>query len=106
MERYKQKESESTIDYLLRLSEIKLEEKPDDLDWSDIAKYCNFDCHYDSLRKALQPKDYGGLAIYKYLKDKFDKIVCENVSDDKVLNNLEITQREIYKDINQVNLMI
>jgi len=95
MERYKQKENETTIDYLLRLAEIKIEEKPDDLEWSDIAKYCGFDCHYDSLRKALQPKYYGGLAIYKYLKDK---LINENVSDDKVLNNLEITQREIYKE--------
>ena len=95
MERYKQKENEDTIPYLLRLAEIKIEEKPDDLDWSDIAEYCGFDCHYDSLRKALQPKEYGGLAIYKYLKDK---MISENVSDDKVLNELEITQREIYKE--------
>jgi len=95
MERYKQKESEDTIPYLLRLAEIKIEEKPDDLDWSDIAEYCNFNCHYDSLRKALQPKEYGGLAIYKYLKDK---MISENVNDDKVLNELEITQREIYKE--------
>ena len=67
MERYKQKENEDIIPYLLRLAEIKIEEKPDDLDWSDIAEYCNFNCHYDSLRKALQPKEYGGLAIYKHL---------------------------------------
>ena len=95
MERYKQKSDEDTIPYLLRLAEIKIEEKPDDLDWSDIAEYCNFNCHYDSLRKAMQPKGYGGFEIYKYLKDKF---ISENVSDDKVLNNLEITQREIYKE--------
>jgi len=95
MERYKRKESEDTIPYLLRLAEIKIEEKPDDLDWSDIAEYCNFDCHYDSLRKALQPKEYGGLAIYKYLKDK---IVIENVSDDKVLDEYEQKKIELQKE--------
>jgi len=31
MERYKQKENEDTIPYLIRLAEIKIEEKPDDL---------------------------------------------------------------------------
>jgi len=99
MERYKQKESESTIDYLLRLAEIKIEEKPDDLEWSDIAKYCGFDCHYDSLRKALQPKDYGGLAIYKYLKDK---LISENVTDDKVLNEYEVKKIELQKEKNKI----
>jgi len=95
MERYKQKESEDTIPYLLRLAEIKIEEKPDDLDWSDIAEYCNFNCHYDSLRKALQPKEYGGLAIYKYLKDK---MVSESVSDDKVLQEYELKRIEFEKE--------
>jgi len=98
MERYKQKENEETIPYLIRLSEIKLEEKPDDLDWSDIAKYCNFDCHYDSLRKAMQPKGYGGFEIYKYFKDKFDKLVIDNNSDDKVLNEYENKKRELEKE--------
>ena len=95
MERYKQKENEDTIPYLLRLAEIKIEEKPDDLDWSDIAEYCNFNCHYDSLRKALQPKGYGAYEIYKYLKDK---MVSENVSDDKVLNELEMKKIELQKE--------
>jgi len=95
MERYQRKESEDTIPYLLRLAEIKIEEKPDDLDWSDIAEYCNFNCHYDSLRKALQPKEYGGLAIYKYFKDK---MVNENVSDDKILQEYELKRIEFEKE--------
>ena len=95
MERYKRKESEDTIPYLLRLAEIKIEEKPDDLDWSDIAEYCNFNCHYDSLRKALQPKGYGAYEIYKYLKNK---MVSENVSDDKILQEYEIKKIELQKE--------
>jgi len=95
MERYKQKPDEDTIPYLIRLTEIKIEEKPDDLDWSDIAKYCGFNCHYDSLRKAWQPKEYGAYELYKYLKDK---LVSENISDDKVLKQIEISKREIYKE--------
>jgi len=98
MERYKQKPDEDTIPYLLRLTEIKIEEKPDDLDWSDIAEYCNFNCHYDSLRKALQPKDYGAYEIYKYFKDKFEKMVCENVNDDKILNEYEQKRIELEKE--------
>jgi len=95
MERYKQKSDEDTIPYLIRLAEIKIEEKPDDLDWSDIAEYCGFNCHYDSLRKAIQPKGYGAYEIYKYLKDK---LVNENISDDKVLNELETKKIELQKE--------
>jgi len=95
MERYQRKESESTIDYLLRLSEIKIEEKPDDLEWNDIVKYCGFNCHYDSLRKAIQPSEYGGYAIYKYFKDK---LINENFSDDKILKEYEIKRIEFEKE--------
>ncbi len=95
MDRYKRKSEESTTDYLLRLTEIKLEEKPDDLDWSDIVKYCGFDCHYDSLRKALQPGEYGGYAIYKYLKSK---LVDKVITDDDMLKEIETSKREIYKE--------
>jgi hypothetical protein len=94
MDKYKKKDSESQIDHLLRLSEIKMEEKPDDLEWNDIVKYCGFDCHYDSLRKALQPSEYGGYAIYKYLKDKFENRV---VNSGDVLDEYEIKKQELYK---------
>lgn len=95
MERYKRKDGESSIEYLLRLAEIKIGEKPDDLEWSDIVNYCGFNCHYDSLRKALQPKEYGGLAIYKFLKDK---IIDENVSEDNILKQIEMQKQELYKE--------
>lgn len=95
MSRYQRNDNENTIDYLLRLAEIKIEEKPDDLEWSDIVKYCGFDCHYDSLRKAMQPSEYGGVAIYKYLKDK---LISENITDDQILKEFEIKRRELEKE--------
>lgn len=95
MNNYKRKENESTLDYLLRLTEIKLEQKPDDLEWSDIVNYCGFNCHYDSLRKALQPAEYGGFAIYKHLKEKYKN---EVITDDDIVKQIEIAQREIYKE--------
>lgn len=95
MERYQRKDGESNIDYLLRLAEIKVDEKPSDLDWSDIVNYCNLNCHYDSLRKAMQPNIYGGVAIYKYLKEKYES---ENISDDNILKEIKIAKDEIYKE--------
>jgi len=95
MERYQRKENESTIDYLLRLTEIKLEEKPNDLDWQDIVDYCGFNCHYDSLRKALQPSEYGGYSIYKYLKNK---LATEIITDDKIIKQYESKRIELEKE--------
>jgi len=95
MDRYKRKETEHTLDYLLRLTEIKIEEKPDDLDWADIKDLCGFDCHYDSIRKALQPIDYGGYTIYKYLKEKYANI---DYSEDDLIKQLQETKRELYKE--------
>ena len=85
--RYKKKEDEHKIDYLLRLCEIKLEEKPIDLEWQDIVDYCGFNCHYDSLRKAMQPSEYGGYAIYKFLKD--------NMSENEIYNKLCEKEKEV-----------
>jgi hypothetical protein len=94
MDKYKRQDNETTIDYLLRLTEIKIEQKPDDLEWNDIVRYCGFDCHYDSLRKALQPSEYGGFAIYKYLKSKLEN---EVISSDDVLKEYELKKQELYK---------
>jgi hypothetical protein len=38
---YKKLESETDYEYGLRLISIKVEEKPDDLDWEDIVKFLN-----------------------------------------------------------------
>lgn len=92
---YQRKDNENTLDYLLRLTEIKIEQKPEDLEWSDIVNYSGFNCHYDSLRKALQPAEYGGYAIFKYLKNKYEN---ESITDDKILKQVELAQRELFKE--------
>jgi len=71
---------------------IKLEEYPKDLEWSDIVAYCSLNCHYDSLRKAMQPDTYGAYAVYKYLKDK----MVGSINDDELLKQIEESKREIY----------
>ena len=50
--KYEQKDGEDLYEYGLRLIEIKMEQKPDDLDWEDIVEATQLDCHRDSLRKA------------------------------------------------------
>ncbi len=95
MNRYNRKENESEMEHLLRLTEIKFEEKPDDLDFADIASYCGINCHYDSLRKALQPSGYGGYAIYKYLKEKNEK---ETITEDDILKQYELKRIEFEKE--------
>jgi hypothetical protein len=67
---YLRKENEQDFDYLIRLVGIKLELKPDDLDWNDIVTLCSLNCHYDSLRKSMQPEYYGAYSIYKRLKEE------------------------------------
>lgn len=100
--RYERKENEDRIEYLLRLAGIKLEEKPDDLEWADIVQYCGFDCHYDSVRKALQPAEYGGYAIYKYV---LDKLAHENITDDKILGEYEVQKIELQKEKNKIQTL-
>jgi predicted phosphodiesterase len=66
---YLRRKNELDIEYLLRLVGIKLDEKPSDLEWQDIVEFTDLNCHYDSLRKAMQPDIYGAYAIYKYLME-------------------------------------
>lgn len=51
--KYEQKDGEDLYEYGLRLIEIKMEQKPDDLDWEDIVEATQLDCHRDSLRLSL-----------------------------------------------------
>ena len=56
--KYERKDGEDTFEYGLRLIEIKVEQKPDDLDWEDIVEATGIDCHRDSLRKAASVTPY------------------------------------------------
>lgn len=89
---YLKKEGENNTDYLLRLVGYKLEQKPDDLDWQDIVNFAGLSCHYDSLRKAMQPETYGAYAICKYIKEK----QIDNIAEDDVIKQLQETKRELY----------
>lgn len=61
--KYKKLENETDYEYGLRLISIKVEEKPDDLDWEDIVTLLHLDCHRDSLRNK---EIYLSSAYYKY----------------------------------------
>lgn len=89
--KYIKRDGEDSTEYLLRLVEIKLKEKPEDLDWQDIVEYTGFDIHYDSLRKAMQPKEYGAFAIYEYMKEN-------GITSDSVIEQLKETKQELYKE--------
>lgn len=91
MERYLKKDSETTIQYLMRLVGIKLEEKPSDLDWQDIVAFTGFDCHYDSMRKAMQPEGYGAYFIYNYMLEN-------SVTDNDIFKALEDKKVELFKE--------
>lgn len=67
--KYLRKENEEDLDYAMRLIEIKKEEKPDDLDWSDIVELLGLDLNKDSLRKS-QDTVFGGWSVYKQMKNK------------------------------------
>ena len=67
--KYLRKENEDTLDYAMRLIDIKKEERPDDLDWSDINDLLGLDLNKDSLRKS-QDTIFGGIAVYKKMKER------------------------------------
>ena len=68
--KYERREGEAPYEYGLRLIEIKVEQKPDDLEWEDIVEATGIDCHRDSLRKAASVTPYSGYAVAQYFKRK------------------------------------
>lgn len=94
--KYNKLDNETDYEYGLRLISIKIEEKPDDLDWSDIVELLNLDCHKDSLRKAAAVTDYSGYKVMQYFKDK---IVSNNQDDSEAyLKELDAKKRELIKE--------
>lgn len=89
MEKYKKKPDETDFEYGLRLIEIKVEQKPEDLEWSDIVELLGLDVHKDSLRKAASTTPYSAYAVMKYFKEK---MVTEHYGE-------EVSQKlnDIYK---------
>lgn len=66
---YSKKENETKLEHLMRLSKIKIENKPNDLDWQDISEIVGINIHRDTLRKAMS-ENYGGYAIMKYYENQ------------------------------------
>lgn len=94
--KYKKLENETDYEYGLRLISIKVEEKPDDLDWEDIVTLLHLDCHRDSLRKAANVTEFSGYKVMQYFKEKM-----ENQSRDDTesyLKELELKKRELIKE--------
>ena len=63
--KYKQLENEDSYEYGLRLIEIKVEQNPSDLEWSDIVDLLGLDVHYEcnaafwlSCDEILQAESY------------------------------------------------
>lgn len=80
-EKYLRKENENDLDYAMRLIEIKKEERPDDLEWSDICDLLGLDLNKDSLRKS-QDTEFGGLAVYKKMKNRMVEFQPKDYQDE------------------------
>lgn len=93
---YKKLESETDYEYGLRLISIKVEEKPDDLDWEDIVKLLNLDCHRDSLRKAANVTDFSGYRVMQYFKEKLQSQNCDDT--ESYINELDEKKRQLIKE--------
>lgn len=94
--KYNKLDNETDYEYGLRLISLKVEEKPDDLEWSDIVELLNLDCHKDSLRKAAAVTDYCGYKVIQYYKNK----IVSNGQDDSeaYLKELDAKKRELIKE--------
>ena len=69
--KYLQLNDEGDYEYGLRLIEIKVEQNPPDLEWSDIVNLIGLNVHYDSLRKAANVTPYSGYNVMQYFKRKY-----------------------------------
>lgn len=89
---YSKKENETQIEHLMRLVKIKIEEKPNDLDWQDISEIVGINIHRDTLRKAMS-ENYGGYAIMKYYENQ----KLNRINDDDILLKIKEEQEELQK---------
>lgn len=94
--KYERREGEDAYEYGLRLIEIKVEQKPDDLDWQDIVEATGIDCHRDSLRKAASVTPYSAYAVAQFFKKKFSAENRPEQSD--YMGELDIKLAEIRKE--------
>lgn len=93
--KYNKLENESDYEYGLRLIEIKVEQNPPDLEWSDIVDLTGLSIHYDSLRKAANVTPYSGYNVMKYFKEKY---ATENADSSSYLDELEEKMLDFKKE--------
>lgn len=86
---YQKRESESFMDWKLRLITGKIE-KTLDLDWSEIVQILNLDCSADHLRKT----SYGLYEGSKYYEEK----IKDGINDDNIFKELELKKQELEKE--------
>ena len=92
--KYHRIEGESEYEYGLRLIEMKVEQSPSDLEWSDIVDMLGLNIHPDSLRKAANVTPYSGYHVMKYFKTKF-----KDESDDSLyMKEIERKMIEFQKE--------
>lgn len=94
--KYARKEGEDLYEYGLRLIEIKVEQKPEDLDWEDIVEAAGLDCHRDSLRKAAAVTPYSGYAVAQHFKRKIAAQYAER--PDEYLDEVDVKLAELRKE--------
>lgn len=93
--KYTKLETESDYEYGLRLIEVKVEQNPSDLEWSDIVDLTGLNLHYDSLRKAANVTPYSGYNVMKYFKGKYS---TQNADSSSYLDELEEKMLELKKE--------
>ncbi|MBK5239801.1 hypothetical protein [Clostridium sp.] len=95
-EELKRLENESDFEYGLRLIKIKVEDKPDNLEWADMVSMMGLTIHYDTLRKAVQAP-FGGYQTLKFFEDKkIDNIV--DTAGDEYIQKFVKAKEESYKE--------
>lgn len=92
--KYEKLENETQYEYGLRLIEIKVEQNPPDLEWSDIVDLTGLGIHYDSLRKAANVTPYSGYNVMKYFKEKY----AREDNSDSYLDELDQKMLEFKKE--------
>lgn len=111
---YEKREGEGDYEYGLRLIKLKVEDKPEDLDWQDIVEAAHLDCHRDSLRKAASVTPYSGYAVMQYYErlmasaDRPDQDAYMTELDGKIMQMRKEAKRfydqrrEFHKLVDQV----
>lgn len=79
------------MEYGLRLISLKVEQNPEDLEWSTIVELLGLDCHPDSLRKAANVTCFSGYNVMKHFQEQ----IKEGIANDDLVRKLNEKERAI-----------